>query len=177
MSRLHSGGGQSTSQLGPNNHCRSSRISGCACWAANNCSLKPWAASSGQSFAAWTAHALPPTSCSHCEQLARDSAAALPCRRPARCSTLKSSSARLSSHQATCPSGNYGPCAPGIAGHKYMAGTRAEPIPSRAFLSESRNIPTLRFGQRATCVRHNSFRFPFTLAQDRPKAVSTSTVN
>ncbi|KRZ82079.1 hypothetical protein T08_1601 [Trichinella sp. T8] len=53
-----------------------------------------------------------------------------------------------------------------------MAGTRAGPIPSRAFLSESHNIPTLRLGQRATRVRHNSFRFSFSLAQDRPKAVS-----
>ncbi|KRX33910.1 hypothetical protein T05_1169 [Trichinella murrelli] len=53
-----------------------------------------------------------------------------------------------------------------------MAGTRTGPIPSRAFLSESRNIPTLRLGQRTTRVRHNSFRFPFSLAQDRQKVVS-----
>ncbi|KRZ63513.1 hypothetical protein T08_12395, partial [Trichinella sp. T8] len=38
MSRLHSGG-HSTGQLAPTNHCRSSWISGSACWAANNWSL------------------------------------------------------------------------------------------------------------------------------------------
>ncbi|KRX84023.1 hypothetical protein T06_11760 [Trichinella sp. T6] len=36
----------------------------------------------------------------------------------------------------------------------------------------SRAIPTLSLGQRATRVRHNSFRFPFPLAQHCPKAVS-----
>ncbi|KRX59704.1 hypothetical protein T09_2413 [Trichinella sp. T9] len=35
--------------------------------------------------------------------------------------------------------GNYGLCAIGIADRKYTNGTRARPIPSRAFLSESRN--------------------------------------
>ncbi|XP_003369579.1 hypothetical protein Tsp_04988 [Trichinella spiralis] len=103
MSRLHSGG-HSTSQHAPHNHCFSRRISGSACWAANNCSLKPCATSSGQSWAAQTAHALPSTISPHCVQLARDKASALSCRRPTQCSTSKSSSARLSSHQATCPS-------------------------------------------------------------------------
>ncbi|KRZ82898.1 hypothetical protein T08_15808 [Trichinella sp. T8] len=41
--------------------CRSSQISRSACWAANNCSLKPWVASSARSLAAWTAHAMPST--------------------------------------------------------------------------------------------------------------------
>ncbi|KRY24011.1 hypothetical protein T12_821 [Trichinella patagoniensis] len=68
--------------------------------------LKLCATSSVRSWAAWTAHALPSTSRPHSVQLVRDSASALPCRRPARCSTSKSSSARLSSHRATCPSGS-----------------------------------------------------------------------
>ncbi|KRX69589.1 hypothetical protein T06_3523 [Trichinella sp. T6] len=38
--------------------------------------------------------------------------------------------------------------------------------------SPSRAIPTLSLGQRATRVRHDSFGFPFPLAQHRPKAVS-----
>ncbi|KRY46570.1 hypothetical protein T03_12603 [Trichinella britovi] len=105
MSRLHSGG-HSTGQHAPTNHCRSSCISGSACWAVNNWSLKLCATSSVQSSAAWTAHALPSTSRPHCAQLVRDSASALRCRRPAPCSTSKSSSAKLSSHRATCPSGS-----------------------------------------------------------------------
>ncbi|KRY27020.1 hypothetical protein T01_10536 [Trichinella spiralis] len=36
----------------------------------------------------------------------------------------------------------------------------------------SRAILTLCFGHRATRIRQNSFRFPFPLAQHRPKAVS-----
>ncbi|KRY26478.1 hypothetical protein T03_2423, partial [Trichinella britovi] len=71
-------------------HCRSSWISGSACWAANNWPLKFCTTSSVQSWAAWTAHALPSTSRPHCVQLFRDSASALPCRRPAQCSTSKS---------------------------------------------------------------------------------------
>ncbi|KRZ81675.1 hypothetical protein T08_9982 [Trichinella sp. T8] len=38
--------------------------------------------------------------------------------------------------------------------------------------SPSHAIPTLSLGQRATRVRHDSFGFPFPLAQHRPKAVS-----
>ncbi|KRY20103.1 hypothetical protein T12_2598 [Trichinella patagoniensis] len=57
--------GHSTGQQAPHNHCHSSRISGSACWAANNCSLKPWATSSGLSWAAQTAHALPSSSRPH----------------------------------------------------------------------------------------------------------------
>ncbi|KRZ49523.1 hypothetical protein T02_888 [Trichinella nativa] len=38
--------------------------------------------------------------------------------------------------------------------------------------SPSRAIPTLSLDQRATRVRHDSFGFPFPLAQHRPKAVS-----
>ncbi|KRY46605.1 hypothetical protein T03_16923 [Trichinella britovi] len=60
MSRLHTVE-HSTGQLAPHKHCRSSQISRSACWAANNCSLKPWVASSAQSLAAWTAHAMPST--------------------------------------------------------------------------------------------------------------------
>ncbi|KRX56858.1 hypothetical protein T09_13891 [Trichinella sp. T9] len=37
----------------------------------------------------------------------------------------------------------------------------------------SRAIPTCCLGQRATCIRHNSFRFPFPLAQHCPKTVSS----
>ncbi|KRX19926.1 hypothetical protein T07_11619 [Trichinella nelsoni] len=37
----------------------------------------------------------------------------------------------------------------------------------------SRAIPTFGLGQRATFVRHNSFRFPFPLAQHCPKTVSS----
>ncbi|KRX27220.1 hypothetical protein T07_5793 [Trichinella nelsoni] len=39
--------GHSTGQFALHNHCRSSRISGSACWAASNCSLKTWVTSSG----------------------------------------------------------------------------------------------------------------------------------
>ncbi|KRZ85835.1 hypothetical protein T08_10494 [Trichinella sp. T8] len=37
----------------------------------------------------------------------------------------------------------------------------------------SRAIPTCCLGQRATCIRHNSFRFPFPLAQHCPNTVSS----
>ncbi|KRX75054.1 hypothetical protein T06_1980 [Trichinella sp. T6] len=39
--------------------------------------------------------------------------------------------------------------------------------------SPSRAIPTLSLGQRATRVRHDSFGFPFPLAQHCPKTVSS----
>ncbi|KRY43725.1 hypothetical protein T03_16594, partial [Trichinella britovi] len=60
---------------------------------------------------------------------------------------------------ASTSEGNYGPCAIGIVDRKDTNGTRARPIPSRAFLSESRNTDA------QPC-------FPFPLAQHRPKAVS-----
>ncbi|KRX27112.1 hypothetical protein T07_1706 [Trichinella nelsoni] len=45
------------------------------------------------------------------------------------------------------------------------------PYQAERFFS-SRAIPALCLGQHATRVRHNSLRFPFPLAQHRPKAVS-----
>ncbi|KRY30982.1 hypothetical protein T01_6426 [Trichinella spiralis] len=43
-------------------------------------------------------------------------------------------------------------------------------------LFPSRAIPKFCLGQRATCVRHNSFRFPFPLAQHCPKTVSSDVI-